>query len=131
FCCLNLLVLTTAVPELFEGLLSLGISPLFVAIMASMYRYIDVLVRKFTTMKQANLSRNLRLNTTTNRLITWNIISSLLIRTYERGKLSYQAMLARGYQGLSSKVTFLIYKKQDKLAFVVTAIIIFYRQLLY
>ena len=77
---LNLLVLTTAVPELFEGLLSLGISPLFVAIMASMYRDIDVLVREFTTMRQAALSCNLMLNTTTNRLIRGNIIVFYLLK---------------------------------------------------
>lgn len=128
---LNLLVLTTAIPDLFEGLLSLGTSPLLIAIMASMYRYIEVLVRELTTIRRAALSRNLMINPTTTRLITGNTIGSLFIRTYERGELIYQAMLARGYQGLPSNVTPLIYKKQDKLAFVITGIIIFLGQLLY
>ncbi len=128
---LNLLILTTAIPALFQGLLFLRTPPLLVAIMASMYRYIDVLVREFTTMRQAALSRNLMVNGAATRLITGNAIGSLFIRTYERGELIYQAMLARGYQGLPSTDNLPTYKQRDKLALGVTAMIVLWGQLLY
>ena len=34
------------------------------------------------------------------RLVVGNMMGSLFIRTYERGERVYQAMLARGYQGI-------------------------------
>lgn len=128
---LNLLILTTPIPEIFQGLLSLGIPPLLVAIMASMYRYIDVLIREFTTMKRAAMSRNLMINRGTTRLIIGHAIGSLFIRTYERGERIYQAMLARGYGGLPNPASFTKYKKWDIFALIFTGIIIVVGQLLY
>ncbi|HAC65964.1 MAG TPA: cobalt ECF transporter T component CbiQ, partial [Cyanothece sp. UBA12306] len=127
---LNLLILTTTIPDIFQGLLSLGTPPLLVAIMASMYRYIDVLVREFTTMKRAAMSRNLMTNRRRTRLILGHAIGSLFIRTYERGERIHQAMLARGYQGVSPTTTNLRgYKKRDILALMMTVLIVFLGQL--
>lgn len=98
---LNVLTLTTSVPALLHALASLRTPPILVAILASMYRYISVLIDEFTAMRRAALSRNLSSSSRNQqRLILGNIIGSLFIRTYERGERIHQAMLARGYTGL-------------------------------
>jgi cobalt/nickel transport system permease protein len=97
---LNLLTLTTPVPALLHGLKTLKTPALLVAILASMYRYLGVLVEEFNAMRRAALSRNLMTSKRWQRLIIGNMIGSLFIRTYERGERVHQAMLSRGYQGL-------------------------------
>ncbi len=97
---LNLLVLTTSIPALLHALIALKTPPLLVAILASMYRYIGVLVDEFSTMRRAAASRNLLGNNRYQRVVVGNMIGALFIRTYERGDRIHQAMLARGYNGL-------------------------------
>lgn len=97
---LNLLTLTTSVPAILHALQQLRVPPLLVAIIASMYRYISVLVNEFNAMRRAALSRNLMNNKRSMRLVIGNMIGSLFIRTYERGNRVHQAMLSRGYQGV-------------------------------
>ena len=97
---LNLLTLTTSIPALLNALLVLRTPPLLVAILASMYRYINVLIGEFNAMRRAAASRNLMSNNRSARLVVGNMMGSLFIRTYERGERVYQAMLARGYQGI-------------------------------
>jgi cobalt/nickel transport system permease protein len=96
---LNILTLTTSVSDLLQGLTWLKTPPLLVAIMASMYRYLAVLITEFSTMRRAALSRNLMARPQGQRQIIGNMMGSLFIRSYERGDRVYQAMLARGYQG--------------------------------
>jgi cobalt/nickel transport system permease protein len=97
---MNVLMLTTSIPALLHALVALRMPPLLVAIFASMYRYIGVLVEEFTSMRRAAASRNLMGSNYRQRLVVGNMIGSLFIRTYERGDRVYQAMLARGYTGL-------------------------------
>ncbi|MGB7414378.1 MAG: cobalt ECF transporter T component CbiQ [Thermosynechococcaceae cyanobacterium] len=98
---LNLLTLTTSVPALLQSLIQLRVPPLLVAILASMYRYIGVLVEELTTMRQAAASRNLKISSgRRQRSVIGNMFGSLFIRTYERGERVNQAMLARGYSGI-------------------------------
>lgn len=97
---LNLLTLTTSVPALLNALIALKTPPLLVAILASMYRYIGVMVGEFNAMRKAAASRNLAGNSNWQRQVIGNMMGSLFIRTYERGDRVYQAMLARGYQGV-------------------------------
>lgn len=97
---LNLLTLTTSVTALLHGLKELKTPPLLVATLASMYRYISVLIGEFNAMRRAAESRNLMGNNRTIRLVVGNMIGALFIRTYERGNRVHQAMLSRGYQGI-------------------------------
>ncbi len=99
---LNVLTLTTSIPALLNALLILRTPPLLVAILASMYRYINVLIGEFNAMRRAAASRNLMGSNRWHRLVVGNMMGSLFIRTYERGERVYQAMLARGYQGIPS-----------------------------
>lgn len=97
---LNLLTLTTSIPALLQAMVVLRVPPLLIAIFAAMYRYLDVLIDEFNTMRRAAISRNLMSNPRWQRLVLGNMIGSLFIRTYERGERIHQAMLSRGYQGL-------------------------------
>ncbi len=97
---LNILTLTTSIPALLNALVELRTPPLLVAIIASMYRYINVLIGEFNAMRRAAASRNLMGSNRSSRLVVGNMMGSLFIRTYERGERVYQAMLARGYQGV-------------------------------
>mgnify|MGYP005844876787 CR=1 FL=1 len=101
---LNVLTLTTSVPALLNALIALRTPPLLVAILASMYRYINVLIGEFSAMRRAAVSRNLMGNKGWQRLVIGNMMGSLFIRTYERGERVHQAMLSRGYQGVSHTV---------------------------
>lgn len=97
---LNLLTLTTSVTALLHALQELRVPPLLVATLASMYRYLGVLIGEFNAMRRAAASRNLTSSNRWQRLVIGNMIGSLFIRTYERGERVYQAMLSRGYQGI-------------------------------
>lgn len=97
---LNVLTLTTAIPALLNALVALRVPPLLVAILASMYRYISVLIKEFNAMRRAAASRNLSGSNRWQRRVIGNMMGSLFIRTYERGERVHQAMLARGYQGV-------------------------------
>lgn len=127
---LNILILTTAIPDLFKALLALKMPPLLVSIMASMYRYIDVLNREFTTMKRAAMSRNLMSNGKMVRQVMGNAIGSLFIRSYERGELIYQAMLSRGYQGVPVTSEKVVYKTCDIIALLLMGIIVIIGQVI-
>ncbi len=96
---LNLLTLTTSVPDLLQGLTRLKLPPLLVAILASMYRYIEVLAAEFNTMRRAATSRNLMARPQGQRRVIGNMMGALFVRSYDRGDRIYQAMLARGYGG--------------------------------
>ncbi len=128
---LNLLILTTSIPSLFQALQALRMPLLMVAIMTSMYRYLQVLIDEFTSMRRAALSRNLMLTNAATRRVIGNMMGSLFIRTYERGERIYQAMLARGYHGLPPVEKLPPYRKRDYLAFTVTGLIVVFGQAIY
>lgn len=97
---LNVLTLTTSISALLNALVVLRVPPLLVAILASMYRYISVLMREFNAMRRAAACRNWSGSDRWQRRVIGNMMGSLFIRTYDRGERVHQAMLARGYQGV-------------------------------
>jgi cobalt/nickel transport system permease protein len=96
---LNLLTLTTPIPDLLQALSHLKVPPLLVAILTSMYRYLDLLIEEFSVMKRAAIARNLTAGKHWQRIVVGNMIGSLFIRTYDRGNRIHAAMIARGYGG--------------------------------
>ncbi len=128
---LNLLVMTTSIPDLINALTALKMPPLLIAIMSSMYRYLGVLIDEFETMGRAAKSRNLLNNHRWQRLIIGNTIGLLFIRSYERGERIHQAMLARGYTGISAIAREKPLKKIDKLALISMILLLSLGQLIY
>lgn len=127
----NVLILTTSIPALLQALVALRTPPLLVAIMASMYRYISVLVGEFNAMRRAAASRNLMGSNHWQRLVIGNMIGALFIRTYERGDRVYQAMLSRGYQGIPPVEKIPPGGKRDILALTLTVILALLGQFVY
>jgi cobalt/nickel transport system permease protein len=117
---LNILTLTTSVPILLNGLTVLKMPPLLIAILASMYRYLAVLIEEFNAMRRAALSRNLMNGRRWQRLVVGNMIGSLFIRTYERGERVHQAMLSRGYKGVPMTVEAPRSRRRDRFALTLT-----------
>ena len=128
---LNLLTLTTSVPALLHGMKELRIPPLLVATLASMYRYIGVLIAEFEAMRRAALSRNLMNSNRSIRLVVGNTIGALFIRTYERGNRIHQAMLSRGYQGIPPMEKIAPGGKQDIVALTLTLLLALLGQVIY
>lgn len=128
---LNILIITTPIPDLFNALLFWKMPPLLVAIMTSMYRYLGVLITEFKTMYRAAIARNLLINPYSHRLIIGNMIGVLFIRTYERGEKVYQSMLARGYQGFLTLDSQIILTKTDFLIMTLIIMFLLFGQLVY
>jgi cobalt/nickel transport system permease protein len=113
---LNMLALSTPIPDLLQGLKTLRTPPILVAILGSMYRYSMILVDEFHAMHRAALSRNLMGNAQRQRAVVGSVFGSLFIRSYERGERIHQAMLARGYQGLPPTIASDQIQWRDKVA---------------
>lgn len=128
---LNLLVLTTSIPALLQALVTLKTPPLLVAILASMYRYIALLIDEFNTMRRAAAARNLLTSKRHQRLVIGNIIGALFIRTYERGERIHQAMMARGYTGLPPVAEASQIRQRDIVALTLTTIGLLLGQAIY
>lgn len=128
---LNLLVLTTPIPALLNALSDLKMPPLLIAIIASMYRYINVLVDEFTTMRRAAQSRNLLNFRSRQRVVFGNMMGSLFVRTYERGDRIHRAMLSRGYQGIPPLQDCPHPGQSDRTAIVLMALLLFLGQAIY
>ncbi|MBD2021319.1 cobalt ECF transporter T component CbiQ [Leptolyngbya sp. FACHB-36] len=128
---LNILTLTTPIPALLHALVELRMPPLLVAILASMYRYIGVLIEEFNSMRRAALCRNLMSGRRWQRLVIANMMGSLFIRTYERGERIYQAMLSRGYTGLLPTTDAPIQTRRDSVAVTLTAVLTLLGQAVY
>lgn len=128
---LNLLVLTTPIPNLLHALVELRMPPLLVAILGSMYRYIAVLADELTSMRQAALSRNLLSTRRWHRQVVAHMMGSLFIRTYERGDRVHQAMLSRGYTGLLPLEHLPMGGKADTLALTLLTLLLLVGQAVY
>ena len=128
---LNLLTLTTSVPALLQALLVLRTPPLLVAILASMYRYINVLIAEITAMRRAAACRNLTGSNNWQRMVVGNMMGALFIRTYERGERVYQAMLSRGYQGVPEVEQVPEGGRRDVIALTLTVILVLLGQAVY
>jgi cobalt/nickel transport system permease protein len=130
-CTVNILVLTTAIPDLLQALVTLKTPPLLVAILASMYRYLAVLIAEFNSMRRAAIARNLMSSPRWQRLLVGHMIGALFVRTYERGDRIYQAMLSRGYTGSLPSVQVPQSKLKDYLAIIAIVILILWGQMVH
>lgn len=94
-----LLALTTSFPELVAGLDGLRMPRVFTLIGSFMYRYSFVLLDEQRRMRRAMEARNHRGRWLWDVRIVGHVISSLFMRSYQRGERVYVAMLSRGYDG--------------------------------
>ncbi|MHB8869795.1 MAG: cobalt ECF transporter T component CbiQ [Thermoleophilia bacterium] len=93
------LALTTSFAELIAGLDRLRTPRIFTLIVSFMYRYSFVFVEEFRRMRRAMEARNYRGRWLWDVGVVGHVMSSLFLRSYQRGERVYVAMLSRGYDG--------------------------------
>jgi len=91
------LIATTSFPRIIQALRSLGVPRALVVQLMLLYRYLFLLIEEAGRMNRA---RRLRAGTSKTSLATAaSTLSSLLIRTFDRGDSVWMAMKARGFEG--------------------------------
>ncbi len=91
------LIATTSFPKITQALRSLGVPRVLVVQLMLLYRYLFLLIEEAGRMNRA---RKLRAGTSKTSLSTAaSMLSSLLVRTVDRGDSVWLAMKARGFEG--------------------------------
>lgn len=96
---MTLLTETTRFNELLVGFQKLGVPLIFTSILGFMYRYIFLFVDETERLNIGRTSRSFGHN---KRLAIKGVaymLSSIFLRSFERGERVYQAMCARGFNG--------------------------------
>ncbi len=94
-----LLTSTTTFPEMLAGFQRLRVPQVFVLIVSFMYRYSYVFVSELQRMQRAMASRNYGARWLWNVPTLGKVLSSLFMRSYNRGERIHVAMISRGYEG--------------------------------
>lgn len=110
---LVLLISTTSITGLLDGLERMRMPRVLIMILSFMYRYIFILVDEVMRMKQARDSRSFGGGRLWQIRTIGRMTGTLFIRSYERGERVYTAMLARGFDGHSRVLNRLHLKSAD------------------
>ena len=94
-----LLVCTTPFHSLMANMRHLGISALFVDVIALTYRYIFVLTEEISRLQRAAIARGYKPKWLPQSIIVGRLIGNLFLRSYEHAERVYDAMRLRGYHG--------------------------------
>lgn len=99
----SLLVLTTPLRELLQGLQQLRVPGIMVSLISFTLRYFEVLLDEVERMKLARKARCFQAGKSLLNLHTMKtlglLLGTLFVRAAERGERIFVAMLSRGYQG--------------------------------
>lgn len=96
---LSLLIHTTPLPDLLEGLKRLKVPSLWLGSLAFWGRYYAVLTMEWERLQLARRSRSFTRNRALRFRVLANALGLLFVRAYERAEKVHRAMLARGYRG--------------------------------
>jgi cobalt/nickel transport system permease protein len=103
-----LLILTTHFTDILWALSALHIPRILTAIISFMYRYMFLLAEESLRLTRARDSRSAVMKRQPSMIFqaktTGGMIGSLLLRSFERSERVYQAMIARGYQGVTRQL---------------------------
>jgi cobalt/nickel transport system permease protein len=89
---------TTPFSELLNVLRKAHVPPLFITLLALMYRYLFILLDEIEHMKVARTSRTFTKKSSRRWSFLTLILGQLFIRTTERAERIYSAMCARGWK---------------------------------
>jgi cobalt/nickel transport system permease protein len=89
---------TTPFSELLNVLRKAHVAPLFITLLALMYRYLFILIDEIEHMKVARTSRTFTKKSSRKWSFLTLILGQLFIRTTERAERIYSAMCARGWK---------------------------------
>ncbi len=94
-----LLVSTTEIPHILDGLRRLRAPRVMVAVAGFMVRYIEVIADELKRMRRAMSARGYEPTWLGQTRALATAGGALFIRSYERGERVHQAMVARGFSG--------------------------------
>jgi cobalt/nickel transport system permease protein len=125
FCAL-VLVGTTPLPRLLDGLERLGAPRMFVLVVQFLYRYLFVISEQGQHMRQAALSRGgFRHAARRVRLrAAAGAVAILFARSYRRAEAIYRAMLARGFEGRLAQAATPAFRARDAAALALVAAVL-------
>lgn len=100
------LIATSTVPDLGRGMMRLGVPAKLCFLMLFSYRYLDVIAAEYRRLSRAAKARCFTPGTNlhTYRSVA-NLLGMLLVRSMDRSKRVYQAMLLRGFEGRFHSLT--------------------------
>lgn len=110
-----LLAATTSVPAILVGLERLRVPRLLVLIAGLTYRYLFVVAAEVSRMRAAAAARGHRPRHLLRAGLYGRLAAALFLRTHARGERVYGAMLARGYEGRTLRLTPLSFGRVDAL----------------
>lgn len=90
---------TTPIPDMVAGLHRLRVPDLFISILTSMVRYLNVVAEESARMTRARAARGYAVRGPRTWPILAQSLGTLFIRSYERGERVHLAMMSRGYRG--------------------------------
>jgi len=90
---------TTPIPDMVHGLARLRVPTTIVAIIAFMFRYLDVIAEQLAQMRRSMTARCHDPRWLWQARPIAASAGTLFVRSYERGERVHQAMLARGFSG--------------------------------
>jgi cobalt/nickel transport system permease protein len=114
---------TTPIPDVLRALHRLRVPSVVVAIVAFMFRYLDLLLDQLRRMRHAMVAR------CHDPRWLWQVApiassaGTLFVRSYERGERVHQAMLARGYGGTMPVLDEVPRRRSDLLVAVVPGVV--------
>lgn len=120
---LLLLIRTTGFINICNSLNSLGVPKILTIQLLLLYRYIALLMQEVDTIHKAIQSRGYGKKAF--HLNVWvSLVGSLLIRTYEKSRRVYFAMISRGFNGAFHSTTKLKWRQADSI-FCIAWIVLF------
>jgi cobalt/nickel transport system permease protein len=111
-----LLVSTTPITSILQGLQKLKVPSVIVAIAGFMIRYADVIASEMRRMKVGRQSRGYEPRVLWQTRALASSAGTLFIRSFERGERVHMAMVSRGYAGAMPELTAVEASSTDWLA---------------
>lgn len=90
---------TTQISDVVAGLRRLHVPDLFISILTSMVRYLNVVAEESARMSRARAARGYEVRGPRTWPVLAQSLGTLFIRSYERGERVHLAMMSRGYRG--------------------------------
>ncbi len=107
------LVFTTPFNHLLQAMRALKVPQVVVAVLAFLFRYLDIMADESMRMRRARLARSAGRRVRWPARSTGGMVGRLFLRALDRAERVYRAMLARGFDGEIRLFAKFVLKKSD------------------
>jgi cobalt/nickel transport system permease protein len=119
-----LLGATTGFPDILHGLERMRAPRLLIVIAGFLYRYVFVIADEARRTRTALMARAYRPRHLGQVAALGRMVTTLVLRGYERGERVYIAMLARGYAGTMPRLSVLSFGRADTVFLAALALVL-------